>query len=104
MAMLAPRRTEGQPAAAALDQLVHPRRKQTYTTTTMTTEDTRETASLGTRMNTSEEWGMGGRWGGAMDIFHWDMRRRVGNRRFIRLGFWEHKSEREKHFIPKAPE
>lgn len=61
MAMLAPRRTEGQPAAAALGQLVHPRRKRMYTTMTTTTEDTRATASLATRMNTSEDWDMGGR-------------------------------------------
>jgi hypothetical protein len=61
MPALAPSPTEGQPAAAVLDQLAHPRRKRTYTTMTMTTEDTRATASLATRMNTSEEWGMGGR-------------------------------------------
>jgi len=61
IAVLAPSLTEEQPAAAALDQLAHPRRKRTYTTTTMTTEDTRATALLATRMNTSEEWDMGGR-------------------------------------------
>lgn len=38
-----------------------------------------------------------------MDIFHWNIGRWLGNRRFIRLGFWGLKSEREKHLYQKPP-